>query len=429
MELALDDFGTEYATFMRLHALRFDIVKIDKGFVAACDTDLGRAFIRAFVDLANGLGAGIIAEGIETTDQLAKVIGRGLPPGAGLPLVARDTGRGRRAPAAHRASCRKRTRSRSGGPACPPRPDHSRPDRLHCHLTSHRDLIRGADLGAAVDRADRDVGRGVLRLVRRRVRGHRRDRAPDRRTPAPPVSLASPTIASSTSSSHAHASCCDDGITRAIEWQENVFYATEGSPDGHELVLLAGVEPHYAWREFASVVVGAALGTEARLVVTLGATPAQTPHTRMPMVQSSSASPVLATNLGLRRPRYEGITGIVGVLQTELDTRSYPAISMQVGVPFYAAGTTNWKAAAALLRNLEHVTGVPTDHQLLAPAIAEWEAMVDEALGDSHEGMAMLPRLEAAYDRETEQQLPSADDLAAELERYLREFPPDSSES
>lgn len=220
-----------------------------------------------------------------------------------------------------------------------------------------------------------------------------------------------------------------DGITRAIEWQENVFYATEGSPDGHELVLLAGVEPHYAWREFASVIVSAALGTEARLVVTLGATPAQTPHTRMPMVQSSSASPVLATNLGLRRPRYEGITGIVGVLQTELDTRSYPAISMQVGVPFYAAGTTNWKAAAALLRNLEHVTGVPTDHQLLAPAIAEWEAMVDEALSDSHEGMAMLPRLEAAYDRETEQELPSADDLAAELERYLREFPPGSSES
>lgn len=220
-----------------------------------------------------------------------------------------------------------------------------------------------------------------------------------------------------------------DGITRAIEWQENVFYATEGSPDGHELVLLAGVEPHYAWREFAAIVVGAALGTEARLVVTLGATPAQAPHTRMPMVQSSSASPVLATNLGLRRPRYEGITGIVGVLQTELDARSYPAISMQVGVPFYATGATNWKAAAALLGNLEHVTGVPTGAQLLGPAIEEWESMVDDALGESPEGMAMLPRLEAAFDRETEQQLPSADDLAEELERYLREFPPGSSES
>jgi proteasome assembly chaperone (PAC2) family protein len=218
-----------------------------------------------------------------------------------------------------------------------------------------------------------------------------------------------------------------DGTTRTVEWQENVFYATEGSPDGHELVLLAGVEPHYAWREFAALLVATAVGTEARLVVTLGATPAQVPHTRMPVVQSSSASPVLATNLGLRRPRYEGITGIVGVLQAELDARAYPAISMQVGVPFYATGATNWKAAAALLRNLEHVTGVPTGHGMLAPAIAEWEEMVDEALAESPEGLAMLPRLEAAYDRETETQLPSADDLADELERYLRDFPPGSS--
>jgi proteasome assembly chaperone (PAC2) family protein len=220
-----------------------------------------------------------------------------------------------------------------------------------------------------------------------------------------------------------------DGVTRTVEWQENVLYATDGAVDGHELVLLAGVEPHYAWREFAGLIVAAALGTEARLVVTLGATPAQTPHTRMPSVQSSSASPMLATNLGLRRPRYEGITGIIGVLQTELDSRAFPAISMQVGVPFYATGATNWKAAAALLRNLERVTGVPTGHQDLAPRITEWEAMVDEALSESPEGLAMLPRLEAAFDRETEQQLPSADDLAAELERYLREFPPGTSES
>ncbi len=220
-----------------------------------------------------------------------------------------------------------------------------------------------------------------------------------------------------------------DGVTRTVEWQENVFYATEHSPDGHELVLLAGFEPHYAWREFAHLVVATALGTDARLVVTLGASPAQTPHTRMPMVNASSASPALANDFGLRRPRYEGITGIVGVLQTELDARSWPAISLQVGVPFYATGATNWKAAAALLRKLEHVTGVPTGHQELAPAVAEWEAMVDDALLESPEGLAMVPRLESAYDRETEQQLPSAGDLVEELERFLREQPPGSSES
>jgi proteasome assembly chaperone (PAC2) family protein len=217
-----------------------------------------------------------------------------------------------------------------------------------------------------------------------------------------------------------------DGVTRTVEWQENVFYATEHSPDGHELVLLAGIEPHYAWREFAHLIVATALGADARLVVSLGASPAQAPHTRMPKVHASSASPALANDFGLRRPRYEGITGIVGVLQTELDARSWPAISLQVGVPFYATGATNWKAAAALLRTLEHVTGVPTGHQELAPVVAEWEAMVDDALLESPEGLAMVPRLEAAYDRETEQQLPSAGDLVEELERFLRDQPPGS---
>jgi proteasome assembly chaperone (PAC2) family protein len=220
-----------------------------------------------------------------------------------------------------------------------------------------------------------------------------------------------------------------DGVTRAVEWQENVLYATEGSPDGHELLLLAGVEPHYSWREFAGLLLAAALGTDARLVVTLGASPAQIPHTRMPMVHASSASPVLADDFGLRSPSYEGITGIVGVIQSELDARSYPAISLQVGVPFYATGATNWKAAAALLRTLEQITGVATGHQELAPAIAGWEAMVDEALLESPEGLAMVPRLEAAYDRETEQQLPSGDDLVAELERFLRDQPPGSPDS
>lgn len=216
-----------------------------------------------------------------------------------------------------------------------------------------------------------------------------------------------------------------DGITRTVEWPENVLYATEGSPDGHELVLLAGVEPHYAWREFAGQVIAVALGTDARLVVTLGASPAQMPHTRLPKVHASSASPTLADDLGLRRPRYEGITGIVGVLQTELDARAHPAISLQVGVPFYATGATNWKAAASLLRDLEQLTGVSTGHRELAPAITDWEAMVDDALLESPEGLAMVPRLEATYDRETEDHLPSGDDLVAELERFLREQPPD----
>lgn len=215
----------------------------------------------------------------------------------------------------------------------------------------------------------------------------------------------------------------EGGVTRRVEWPENTVHADDESTSGHGLVLLSGIEPHYHWRDFADLVIEVAEQTGAQLVVTLGAMPAQTPHTRLPLVHASSASPVLATRLGLSRPRYEGITGIVGVLQAALDARSLPAISMQVGVPYYATGASNWKAAAALLRNLEHVTGVPTGHGTLAGRVAEWERMIDDALEESPDAAALLPRLEATYDRETAQQIPSSDELAAELERYLREFP------
>jgi predicted ATP-grasp superfamily ATP-dependent carboligase len=162
--------------------------------------------------------------------------------------------------------------------------------------------------------------------------------------------------------------------------------------------------------------------TGAQVVVTLGAMPSQIPHSRMPLVHASSANPELAQRFGLHRPRYQGITGIVGSLQAELDARDYPAISMQVGVPYYAAGAQNWKASAALLRNLEHVTGIPTGHGLLQERVAEWEQLVDEAVAENPEASGYLPQLEAEYDRQAAEQLPSSEDLAAEFERYLREL-------
>src|SRR4029077_16477285 len=191
---------------------------------------------------------------------------------------------------------------------------------------------------------------------------------------------------------------------------------------GRELVLLSGIEPHYHWRRFTGLLVEVAEHTGAQVVVTLGAMPSQIPHSRMPLVHASSANPELAQRFGLHRPRYQGITGIVGSLQAELDARDYPAISMQVGVPYYAAGAQNWKASAALLRNLEHVTGIPTGHGLLQERVAEWEQLVDEAVAENPEASGYLPQLEAEYDRQAAEQLPSSEDLAAEFERYLREL-------
>jgi hypothetical protein len=95
---------------------------------------------------------------------------------------------------------------------------------------------------------------------------------------------------------------------------------------------------------------------------------------------------------------------------------------MQVGVPYYATGAQNWKAATALLRNLEHVTGIPTGHALLGERVTDWEQLVDDAVADNPEASGYLPQLEADYDRHADEQVPSSDDLAAEFERYLRDL-------
>ena len=212
-------------------------------------------------------------------------------------------------------------------------------------------------------------------------------------------------------------------MTRTIEWPENTVHANDeigrrpgaGAAVGHRAALRAGVGS-------PSCIVEVAEHTGAQVVVTLGAMPSQVPHSRMPLVHASSANPEIAQRFGLARPRYQGITGIVGTLQAELDHLDVPAISMQVGVPYYAAGAQNWKASAALLRNLEHVTGIPTGHGLLQERVAEWEQLVDDAVAENPEASGYLPQLEAEYDRQATEQLPSSDDLAAEFERYLREL-------
>jgi proteasome assembly chaperone (PAC2) family protein len=220
----------------------------------------------------------------------------------------------------------------------------------------------------------------------------------------------------------------EDGVTRRIKWPENVLHANDESSVGRELVLLSGIEPHYEWRGFSDLVIEVAQHTGAQVVITLGSTPAPTPHTRMPLVHASSSNPALASRFGLAAPSYQGITGIVGVLHAAFEARSVPAISAQVGVPHYASGAPNAKASMALLQYLEHVTGIPTDHAALTDQVAEWEHMVDEAVAENPDAGAYVTQLEAQHEMRTAEQIPTSDDLAAELERYLREQsdePPD----
>ena len=217
----------------------------------------------------------------------------------------------------------------------------------------------------------------------------------------------------------------DDADVRQLVWPENEFRIVRFPGHAHDLVVLAGVEPHLRYATFADAVISVARELKCEMVVTLGAAPEAIPHSRPPMVVGSSTNDGLVSALGLSRPQYQGITGLVGVLQQRLDAAAIPAVSLRVGVPHYLGNAKHPQASGALLRHLEHVLGVPTGHGRLAEECDRWGSLHDEAVADDGNAASYVRLLEHEYDRRAEASLPSADDLAAELERFLREQRPD----
>ena len=208
---------------------------------------------------------------------------------------------------------------------------------------------------------------------------------------------------------------------RQLRWPANDVKIMRTMGASHDLVILSGVEPHLSWRTFVDAVVEVARRTRAEVVVTVGAGADAVPHTRTPPVVASSSNPELASRLGLSPPRYQGPTGVVGVLQERLQWAGITGVSLRVPVPHYLVGASHPKCSAALLRHLEHVLGLPTGHEALNGEIERWQTLHDEAVADDPQARAFVSLLEHDYDRRTEASLPSGDDLAAAFEAFLAE--------
>jgi len=213
----------------------------------------------------------------------------------------------------------------------------------------------------------------------------------------------------------------DHAEMRQVIWPENEFRLARFPNGAHDLVVLAGVEPHLRYATFADCIITVAKALACEVVVTVGAAAEAVPHTRLPLVVGSSTDDGLVRALGLSRPQYQGITGLVGVLQERLDRAAIPAVSLRVGVPHYLGNAKHPQSSAALLRHLEHVLGVPTPHTDLAEEAMRWRSLHDEAVAEDDQAAAYVRMLEHDHDRRAEATLPSADDLAAEFERYLRD--------
>ena len=215
-----------------------------------------------------------------------------------------------------------------------------------------------------------------------------------------------------------------DGISRRIDWPETVFYHARPEGFDRDVVLLLGVEPNYRWRTFAGLVSDLAHSLGVEMVVTLGSLLADVPHTRPAPVTGSANDPTMIEQLGLSASRYEGPTGIVGVLHDACARSGLPSASLWAAVPHYVQLTPSPRAAKALVERLGELLGIPVDVTELDEASEAYAQQVSEAVAVDAETQAYVEELEQRVDELTgdeEQQLPSGDALAAELTRYLRE--------
>ena len=215
------------------------------------------------------------------------------------------------------------------------------------------------------------------------------------------------------------------GRTRKIEWPENTFYRARIPGANRDAILLVGVEPNYRWRTFSEIVTDLARDLGVELAVTLGALVADVPHTRPSPVTGAATDPQLVDELGLQLSRYEGPTGIVGVLLDSCRRVGIPSVSLWAAVPHYVQLAPSPPAAKALCERLAGVLATDIDVSELTEASEEYVEQVSQAVATDTETAGYVEELERRTDSlgwlEESDDLVSGDALAAEITRFLRE--------
>jgi proteasome assembly chaperone (PAC2) family protein len=214
-----------------------------------------------------------------------------------------------------------------------------------------------------------------------------------------------------------------EGQTRQIDWPENTLLTVSVPSAERDLVLLSGVEPNVRWRTFADAILVAAERLGVRMVITLGALIADVAHTRPVPITGLASDPDLVEQLGLSRSSYEGPTGIVGVVHDACRRREIASASLWAAVPHYVAAVPNPKAALALLRRLEGLTGIAVEASELEEESESFEQQVSNAVSANPEIQELVDRLEREAEEQVElgENIPSGEALARDFERYLRQ--------
>jgi hypothetical protein len=185
-------------------------------------------------------------------------------------------------------------------------------------------------------------------------------------------------------------------LSREIVWP--TVSSWHASTPGGDVILVLGPEPSLRWRLFCEQITG--IGTEMKvgMVVTMGALLADVPHRRPINLVGTSTDQDLIDRFDLQRSRYEGPTGIVGVLHDACARAGFPTVSLWAAVPAYASQIPSPKAAAALVRRSSDVLGAPAPLRSLLAEIEEYEERVDQVVNDDEDLASYVRRLESIAD-------------------------------
>ena len=214
-----------------------------------------------------------------------------------------------------------------------------------------------------------------------------------------------------------------DGLLTGLTWATTELRAATDA-DGNDLLLLVGSEPDQRWGAFTKAVVDLVLDAGARLVVGLGAYPAPVPHTRPTRLACSASDEQLARYCSVRST-IDVPAGIQAAIERRAAEVGIPAIGLWAQVPHYASAMPSPAAAAALLDGAAEVASLSIDTDELHTQAAANRDRIDELIAANPEHAEMVRRLEHAWDSEesgaTDLPLPSGDELASEIERFLRD--------
>jgi predicted ATP-grasp superfamily ATP-dependent carboligase len=221
-----------------------------------------------------------------------------------------------------------------------------------------------------------------------------------------------------------------NGVLESVTWPEiQIRHGSDAS--GNDVLLLVGPEPDYRWRAFTDELVAVTTSFGVRLAVGLGGFPAPMPHTRPLRVIATAIDEAMANDIGFIPGVREVPAGIHAALIKGFERAGVPALSLWAMVPHYVSGMPYPEASVGLLEQLVRLAGITVDTDELRAAADVTRQRIDGLIAQNPEHMAMVDGLERQFEEELQSSsdhpafdldnLPSGDEIAAELQRFLRD--------